>query len=392
MSIQESYQSKFLRIIDKDLILRNADRVRRYLGYDKCLPVYFHYRHWRQHAFYVDRYYGDDKPVEWAPLGRARLLHIAGPEEDRLKALNKDIICEPNDCAWAIYPQLVAEREKGKQILEEAKDYVYSNRVKAILTGSEEISEQYVHIFGEAIRGKLVYTPSIYRMRPREDAINAILCRDDMLRKGGPLRVLCLSSNAETKATREVVRAWQALGQVESQLIMVVPKLNESLRQELKYMKNVCLIEKAPLSAKERESLLRSCDISICCTWWDGGTNAIEALEYGHVVLCNSTHRDTAFEALGATVFENNIKYYDIRYYGERWRDLREYMKYVYSEECNEERDSFVNQLTSKLMEIINARSMMVSLRLGVLDKWSPYSIYRSNQQLTSLYCRHLAG
>jgi len=340
--------------------------------------VYFRYRSSHTHPGFK-RFY-DDPPIKWTNKKNAKLLHwICYPDF----VDNRPFIIEPNDHPLAAHgwkgSPIADSLNLDKLILDSIELYAKKS-CKAIILGSKKNVEFFKKYMPEYLWAKLVFFPS---------DIGAIPYHFDSYerQKVKNIKFLCLASDYDKKGIRLIIEAWKKIeNKSDSSLTIVCPKFPENL--EKNKFKKLKLIEAGPISENFKRDLYLSHQVALCPTIIDGGTNIIEAMEYGIPVIASEYHRSDAYMIgdIGYTV-QSPYQYYDTKNYGITWKTIGQYVDIVNTAISNGEYKSVIEEWENYMLIYINDKSLVYSQGKNFYNLASSVlSNSKRNSMLRNLY------
>jgi glycosyltransferase involved in cell wall biosynthesis len=143
------------------------------------------------------------------------------------------------------------------------------------------------------------------------------------------VKFLCIASDYDLKGIGLLLEAWSIIEDKNGAILTIVcPKLPSNVKN--KAYKGVKLIEQGPISEKYKRELHSSHHVALCPTFIDGGTNIVEAMEYGMPIVTSEYHRSKTFIVEGnGFIVSSPYQYYDTDHYGVTWNSVSEYMDIV---------------------------------------------------------------
>ena len=175
--------------------------------------------------------------------------------------------------------------------------------------------------------------------------------------------------------------------QILGELTLVCHNVPNYLKSRILKTKNIFLVEDLPLSDKKKKQLYLNSDVYINLTYIDGGTVAVNALEYGLPIITYTYHRGKGFvDNKNGILLSEPMKYYDPLGYGIKWNSIEEYLLKVDIlkkkggyQKVQKELINAVKFYEKKPLEILNQG-------IKSLEYAKKNSLTVSNQVLRSLY------
>ena len=340
--------------------------------------VYFRYSSSRTHPGF--RRFYDDPPIKWTTKKNAKLLHwISYPDfvDDR------PFIIEPNDHALAAHGwkgSPIDDSLNLDKLILDSRELYEKKSCKAIVFCSKNNVDIFKAYMPKKLWGKLVILPS---------DIGAVAAEFDLTvrKKSSHLKFLCLVSDYDRKGTSLIIEAWKRIeNKSDSSLTIVCPKFPKSLKTNK--FKKLKLIEAGPISENLKRDLYLSHHVALCPTIIDGGTNIIEAMEYGIPVIASEYHRSDAYMIgdIGYTV-QSPYQYYDTKNYGITWKTIGQYVDIVNTAISNGEYKSVIEEWENYMLIYINDKSLVYSQGKNFYNLASSVlSNSRRNSMLRNLY------
>lgn len=307
MSIQETISSQRGRSV---LWLKAINRL--YMGWQKAARlfhvdeprVYYPYRNLlHTHPFFL-RYY-KHAPLAYSNLHDASLCHWV----NQVPAARRGVpyVVEPND-----HPLAVTGKSEPWEVLGgiETAIEVYTHRdCKRILVESEGQLGLFKRYLPESVLRKT----EIIRMGAMPHEV-------DFAKRASKVETpafLCLASDYRRKAVDIVIKAWrESRAKSRSRLVLACPNVPQEMTASLE-KENIRLIQKAPLSEREKFELHSAAHVVIAPLHVDGGANVIEAMEHGLPAITMRSQRSFVREGNGWEV-DVPFYFYD-EGYGREW-------------------------------------------------------------------------
>ena len=293
----------------------------------------------------------ENPPLKWTTKKNARLMHwISYPDfiDDR------PFIMEPND-----HP-LSAHGWKGKpsdsssnldKLIIDSQEVYEHNSCKAVILTSQDNINFFKAYMPEKLWHKIVQFPHDTGAIPR-------IYDHSIRKKLKIIKFLCLASDFERKGVGLILKAWSNLeGNHGATLTIVCPKIPNNVK---KYkQKNIVFIEEGPISEKLKKYLYSTHHVALCPTLIDGGTNIIEAMEYGLAIITSDYHRSESFMKYDIGYCTNSpYKYYDVKNYGVTWYSVDEYINIVNAAISNGEYELVIEEWKNYLTKYIDDKSL----------------------------------
>jgi glycosyltransferase involved in cell wall biosynthesis len=312
--------------------------------------VFFRYKTSRTHPGFSKFY--DDPPVKWANQNKAKLLHwISYPDFID----NRPFIIEPNDHPLSVHGwkgSPTADVSNLDKLISDSIELYEKKSCKAIILSSKKYVDIFKEYIPENLWTKLVLFPSDIGAIPKIFSVSE-------RQKEKNIKFLCLASDYERKGLELIVKAWSAIeNKGDSVLTIVCPKFPEYLKKNQN--QNLRLIEAGPISDDFKRDLHLTHHVALCPTLIDGGTNIIEAIEYGMPVISSEYHRSSTY-IIGDMGFivQSPFQYYDTRHYGKTWKSIDQYLNVVDTAIINGKYDSVIEEWTKYMTIYINDISLI---------------------------------
>jgi len=344
--------------------------------------VFFDYYNHYTHPFFKKRFYTKRAPLPWSSLKSSKVVHLiqACPP----KFIGKKVILEPNDHVLVIGVSIGIYKPSELVLRSnEISDYISSSAISRILIGNNDLINHAKHYFSDGALKKFFIYPEFSCVTK----VNEL----DLKEKNKSLfnrkiRFLSIASNFKLKAVELLLEAFME-SQVEGELTLVCHNIPDYLKRKILKKKNIFLIEDIPLSNKKKDYLYRNSDVYINTTYIDGGTVAINALEYGLPIITNTYHRGKSYIVNGnGILLSEPMAYYDPAGYGIKWNSILGYLDQV---ELLKNRGGFMD-VQKQLIDAIKfyEREPFEMLNQGIisLDYAKENSLEKSNQVLRNLY------
>jgi hypothetical protein len=395
MSIQNSINSKFMnRVFSKLKLVKYYDcflklyqylfREFSYLFISKKndIRVFFDYYKNYTHPYHKKRFYGKNAPLLWSNLKSSKVVHCIQKSSPRFKG--KKIIVEPNDHVLVLGVSLGIHNPSDLvRRSNEINDYIVSSNISKVLVGNNELINHAKYYFSEnALKKFFIYPSMACEIKVNEQQLkekNQSLC-------GRKIKFLSIASDFKVKAVELLLEAFMDF-QILDELTLVCHNVPNYLKSRILKTKNIFLVEDLPLSDKKKKQLYLNSDVYINLTYIDGGTVAVNALEYGLPIITYTYHRGKGFvDNKNGILLSEPMKYYDPLGYGIKWNSMEEYLLKV---DILKKKGGY--QKVQK--ELINAvkfyeKEPLEILNQGIksLEYAKKNSLTVSNQVLRSLY------
>ena len=340
--------------------------------------VYFRYSSSLTHPGFK-RFY-DDPPIKWTNKRNAKLLHwISYPDF----VDNRPFIIEPNDHPLSVHGwkgSPIDDSLNLDKLILDSRELYEKKSCKAIVLCSKKNVDIFKAYMPKKLWSKLVILPS---------DIGAVAAEFDLTvrKKSSHLKFLCLVSDYDRKGTSLIIEAWKRIeNKSDSSLTIVCPKFPKSLKTNK--FKKLKLIEAGPISQNLKRDLYLSHHVALCPTITDGGTNIIEAMEYGIPVIASEYHRSDAYMIgeIGYTV-RSPYQYYDTKNFGITWKTVGQYLDIVNTAISNGEYKSVIEEWENYMLIYINDKSLVYSQGKNFYNLASSVlSNSRRNSMLRNLY------
>ena len=340
--------------------------------------VYFRYSSKHTHPGFW-RFY-NNPPVKWTTKKNAKLLHwISYPDfvDDR------PFIIEPNDHilsahGWKGNP--TASSFYFDKLIIDSRELYEKKSCKAIILSSNKNIDIFKTYMPKKLWSKLVILPS---------DIGAISADFDLSirKKSSHVKFLCMPSDYERKGIEIVLKAWIDIEKKHnSTLTIVCPNFPTGLKKS--QFQSVKWIEEGPLSIKSKKELYSNHHVTLCPSFIDGGTDIIEALEFGMPCIVSEHHRTESFLLKGTGyIVSSPYQYYDVKHYGVTWKSIDEYLIIVKNAIAKGEFQHVEAEWKKYLLKYINDRSLSDVQGRNVCNvSASVLSNSRRNSMLRNLY------
>lgn len=385
MSIQETSRKQLKRkLITKFRLSRvvrflalTGEKIHRATNPD-LLMVYFRYQHLSLDTHpWFDRYYRIP-PVNYCNFKKARCYHwISSPD-----ILNeKPFIVEPNDHPLSIVGALSPVPIEPVDVIknmDKAVELVYLNpQCKKILVESTGQWELFARYCPEVLNKCEIVRLGTIPQKLNLDNTSAL----------DRINFLCLASDFTKKGVDILLDAWfEFPDKLKHQLTLVCPSIPQKYEAKIRGG-NITLILKAPLSQTEKDELYRKAHVAIGPLHVDGGSNLMEAMEYGLPIITMRSQRskDQVMKKNGIVV---NVPFYFYdEGYGIKWRTWNDFFRLLKDAKANGDFDVTKKELIkaftffSENPEQINE----MGKRSYELAK-DEYSFKKRNKELLRIY------
>ena len=345
--------------------------------------VFFDYHHHYTHPFFKKRYYGKRAPLLWSNLKSSRVVHCIQQISPRF--IGKKIIIEPNDHVLVLGNNLGLGNEPSDLVRHsnEISDYIVSSNVSRVLIGNNELINHAKHYFSEQA---LIFF-SIYPEFACVTNVNQLYLKEKnkslFSRK---TRFLSIASDFKVKAVELLIETFMD-SKILGELTLVCHNVPDCLKRKVLKTKNIFLLEDLPLSNKKKDQLYRNSDVYINTTYIDGGTVAINALEYGLPIITHTYHRGKGFiDNQNGILLSEPMKYYDPSGYGINWNSMDEYLDQVDILKKKGGYDKVQKELINAIKFYENKPLEILKQGIRSLEYAEKNSLIKSNQALRDLY------
>ena len=284
--------------------------------------VYLRYRYTNTHPGFIRMYH--TPPIKWSNRYNAKLFHWLGYADF---VDERPFIVEPNDHplsahGWKGRPSY--DVKNFSKIVSEARELYEKDNCKSVILTSQQNILFFKAYMPKKIWHKIKLLPSDVGAIPRKfDWSTRITSKK--------VKFLCIASDYDLKGISIMLRAWSFMKVGENaSLTIVCPKFPSLEGGKECTRKGVEFIEQGPITEEFKKNLYISHHVALCPTLVDGGTNIIEAMEYGLPILTNKYHRSESY-IIGNNGFivSSPYQYYDVEHYGLTWSSVSEYMDVV---------------------------------------------------------------
>jgi len=317
MSIQETIARQRgkpgirLRLINR--LSEAAQKTFRIFQADDLKVFYPYHNLLASHPFF-SRYY-NYPPLNYSNLFNANLRHWVSYIPSGLEHL--PFIIEPQDHPLSVTNQL--EPINAISMLEKAINIYMSLNCKKILIESEGQLNLFKRYFPNTLISKTEIVGLGAMVKP--------VIYTKQLNAGDEIIFLCLASDYQRKAVDLLIQAWRdSSAKLTCKLILACPNVPQEIWDSLT-RENIQLIFKAPLSEQEKFELHRLAHVVIAPLHVDGGSNTIEAFEFGLPVITMRSQRRFVRERNGWEV-DVPFYFYD-EGYGKEWPTFARFWEIV---------------------------------------------------------------
>jgi hypothetical protein len=335
--------------------------------------------------------YGSRAPLLWSSRQDAALYHFVNRPIFIPSARKQGFVLEPNDHILSFcntfVPHLPAEAIKNASV-------IFDNLIEKGLRGL------LVNPRTGLIQQLGLYLPDYAKdlLLPYEDArcVNRVTVQQ-LLERQRVLQDLSYSPRICVLAAGWIAKHISALVYAyvnrprKAHLTLCVPDLPRDLELLLSESGNsYSVIRSAPLSCQQKHSILEESDISVSLTSIDGGSNALEGMEYGHAIITNRYHRTAQFaNTSNAIIVQMGSNYYDLGSWGIEWQNVQEFVRhtpYLRDPLNRQYLDDFISQLDESITTLLGDRDLLASLQYASLDMAYKRSCEVSNQAIRNTY------
>ncbi len=289
------------------------------------LKVFFEYYNHFTHPYFKKRYYGERAPLSWTDLKSSKIVHCIQQCSPKYK--EKKIIIEPNDHVLVIGASLgIYKPSELVMRSNEISNFIASSAISRVLIGNNEIfNHAKIYFSNSALKKFFIYpefscVPKVNEFYIEEKKKNF---------SNRKIRFLSIASDFKKKAVDLLIDAFIE-SKVSSELTLVCHNVPDHFKKKVFKNKNIYLIEDIPLTEKKKDRLYRNSDVYINTTHIDGGTVAVNALEYGLPIITHTYHRGKSYVENGNGFLLNEpMKYYEPKNYGINWNSINDYLEQV---------------------------------------------------------------
>jgi hypothetical protein len=277
-------------------------------------------------------------PVKWCLRSKADILHwINFPDIID----NRPFVLESND-----HPLSAAGLSQPGEVLKnmnKAIDIYLHPSCKKIIAGYKGEFDLFQNYCPQNVLNKLVLLPILPAIPKAIDWINRSCDLSNPV-------FLCLASDYISKGVDLLIDAWLNVPERNNgQLIIVCSNIPEYVIEQVRGEK-IRVISKPLLTEREKDDLHRMAHVAIGPQHIDGGANMVEAMEWGLPIITMRTHRsDSLLRNDNGFLVDVPFYFYDIEYYGTRWKTFEEFFKVLAESKINSEFDSAAEELTKHI-------------------------------------------
>lgn len=352
-------------------------------------PEYAYMRHPRlRHVMY-----GSHAPLFWRSRQAANIYHFVNRPHFIPSKNKAGFLIEPNDhilsfCNTFRYHKPCDAIRRASSILESLIDIGMKGLLVNTKTG---LFDQFNYYLPNHAKNLLIHY---------DDARCINMLTFDQLKKkqiqvydpNYQPKIVVLSAGWIIKHISSIVHAYVARPR-KAHLILCVPDLPLHLERVLQESDNkFTLIKSSPLPSAQKDFILRNSDISIALTSVDGGSNALEGIEYGHALITNHYHRSPQFASPNNALFcELGSNYYELGLWGEQWQNVSEFMEsipYLRDPLDIQSITSHIESLDNALSILLEQRDKLAKMQLASLHLAVNQSVELSNHNLRNIYMK----
>lgn len=350
MSIQERISSKRGQSALLLQSIRGLSLAKQVMSRFSCgedMQVYYPYRNpLHTHPFF-SRYY-NYPPLSYCNVFRPELCHWVNSMPKWMSHV--DYVIEPND-----HPLAATAKSEPCDVLNgiEKAVEVYSNeRCKKILVEGEGQLDMFKRYLPELVTKKT----KIVRL----GAIPQLVDFDQKMKSVETPIFLCLASDYKKKAIDILIQAWREFSQKSKcQLILACPNVPIEIANTFD-TENIRLIRKAPLSEDDKKELLSIAHVMVAPLHVDGGSNIIEAFEYGLPVITMRSQRSFIRGGNGWEV-DTPFYFYD-EGYGKEWPTWNRFWQLMDAAKSEKMFDVTVQGFVNVFEDIANTPSRLIEM------------------------------
>lgn len=175
--------------------------------------------------------------------------------------------------------------------------------------------------------------------------------------------------------------------QVSAELTLVCHNIPDDIKIKVLKTKNIFLLEDLPLLPKKKDQLYRNSDVYINTTYIDGGTVAVNALEYGLPIITHTYHRGKGYISnKNGILLSEPMKYYDPTGYGICWNSMEGYLDQVTLLKKKGGYSEAQQQMINAIRYYDQQTSSILKDGVKSLELAKKNSLEKSNQVLIDLY------
>jgi glycosyltransferase involved in cell wall biosynthesis len=336
------------------------------------LKVFYPYRNLlHTHPFFM-RYY-NYPPLYYSNLCGANLCHWVSYIPKNLEHL--PFIIEPQDHPLSVTGQL--EPIDAVSRIEIAVETYSSLNCKKILIESEGQLNLFKRYFPNSLISKTEIVGIGAMAKP--------IIYTKQLNSGDEIIFLCLASDYQRKAVDLLIQAWRdSSAKLTCKLILACPNIPQEMWDSLK-RENIQLIFKAPLSEQEKFELHRLAHVVIAPLHVDGGSNSIEAFEFGLPVITMRSQRRFVRENNGWEV-DVPFYFYD-EGYGKEWPTFTRFWEIVDDAKKNHAFDITIQGFVNIFDQISKSPEKLFAMGNASYESAKgEFSLERRNAVLRQIY------
>ena len=336
--------------------------------------VFFRYRTYRTHPGFASYY--DQPPVPWSNWSGAELLHWINYPNIIDK---RPFLVESNDHPLSAvgWKKKVSEPADVLGLIEAAQRVYEHKNCRAILIPCDGFKNLFSYYFSEDVCEKLIEVPPVI-CTPHEI--------DWIARSQMPVAFCCLASDYSLKGVDLVLQAWLSMEKrYKSKLILACPNIPLDVRKKIIDEKSIVLIDKAPLTLAEKDTIFRSSHVSLAPTHVHGGANIVEGLEYGHIPIMFEYH-SKIFQNFGTTI---PVPYYlyTQKGYGKIWKTFNEFFLRLSDDKKAGVFDCVVEGMIQKISFMIDNHQVVLNSAAECQTLSTiQFSRYKRNEKLIDIY------
>lgn len=395
MSIQNSINSKFMnRVFSRLKLIKYHDSVLKLYQYlirqlsflfilkKNNTTVFFDYYKNYTHPYHKKRFYGKRAPLLWSNLKSSKVVHCIQKSSPRFKG--KKIILEPNDHVLVLGVSLGIHNPSDLvRRSDEISEYIVSSNISRVLVGNNELINHAKYYFSQhALKKFFIYPSMACEIKTNKHQLKE-KNRSSHDRK---IKFLSIASDFRVKAVELLLEAFMDY-QILGELTLVCHNVPSYLKTKVLKTKNIFLVEDLPLSEKKKDQLYLNSDVYINLTYIDGGTVAVNALEYGLPIITFTYHRGKGFVGnKNGILLSEPMKYYDPLGYGIKWNSMEEYLAKVDILKKEGGYSKVQKELINAIKFYENEPFEILKQGIESLKYAEKNSLIKSNQVLRDLY------
>lgn len=363
---------------DKSFLLKASNRLYKFVQilsrnvhYGAPKVFFPYYNLINTHPFFI-RYY-KYPPLKYCNPHEAQLAHWINAPEKILSNINH--IIEPND-----HPLCVTGLSEPQDVIrniDKAIEIYSRDNCKKILVESDG----QLGLFKRYLPISVIKKTEVIGLGAVPKIVNA----ENKIRCLDKLTFLCLASDFHRKAVDILISAWiYSDAKKTGTLILACPNVPYALEPILKN-NNILLIKKAPLTPTEKAILHNKSHVSIAPLHIDGGTNILEAFEFGLPAITMRSQRSFINKNNGWEI-DVPLYFYD-EGYGKEWRTWSEFWEILDSSKREGLFDSTINDLSSVLNHItLNPEIIFQMGSFAHQEASNKLSLAQRNSRLIKIY------